>query len=140
MPYKDANRRKEYDRLRQHTPIRIEQRKKYQQGINGKKTRMNYEKSLKGKAARRDYQLKHRYGTSLENYNRLFEQQLGKCAICGIHQSMLRRSLDLDHSHITGKIRGLLCERHNKAIGFFNDSVDDLRKTLVYIEKYEEKL
>jgi hypothetical protein len=49
------------------------------------------------------------------HYDRLLEQQGGKCGICGRAPSE-RRRLDIDHDHKTMKIRGLLCARCNRAI------------------------
>jgi hypothetical protein len=43
-----------------------------------------------------------------------FKKQDGKCAICGKSQSDFKRRLNLDHSHKTGQIRGLLCYYCNK--------------------------
>jgi len=45
-----------------------------------------------------------------------FKLQKGCCAICGKHQRMFKRRLNLDHNHKTGQIRGLLCYRCNKFI------------------------
>jgi Recombination endonuclease VII len=43
-----------------------------------------------------------------------FRKQKGCCAICGKHQSMFKRRLNLDHNHKTLQIRGLLCYYCNK--------------------------
>ncbi len=55
--------------------------------------------------------------------------QNGTCAICANHSvenngpvTDGKRSLCLDHDHLTGKVRGFLCGRCNKALGLFNDS------------------
>lgn len=54
-----------------------------------------------------------------KKYNELFEKQKGCCAICGKHQSELEKTLHVDHDHKTGKVRGLLCQRCNQALGYF---------------------
>ena len=98
-----------------------------------------YDKTSHGALKRRDYQLFLR-GSSLDLYNNLFVDQNGCCAICGIHQSKIKgrnRALDQDHDHLTKKARGLLCERHNRAIGMFGDSIELLRKAADYLEKYK---
>ena len=64
-------------------------------------------------------QLKYRYNITLTDYNRLFLQQHGCCAICGKHQSEIGRRLDIDHNHKTSQIRGLLCGNCNKHLGRF---------------------
>lgn len=58
--------------------------------------------------------------------------QGGRCAIC--RQEPGRRALDVDHSHETGAVRGLLCELCNKGLGCFRDSLDALRRAVVYLE------
>lgn len=69
------------------------------------------------KHIRRKAKLKQFYGLSLEQYDTMFENQQGCCAICGIHQDVLNRRLDVDHCHTTGKVRGLLCRLCNTSLG-----------------------
>ena len=54
------------------------------------------------------------------------EAQQGKCAICKIPQSSLKYALCLDHCHKTKQIRGLLCDKCNMGLGYFNDDVNIL--------------
>lgn len=61
----------------------------------------------KGAVKNRERRLKHRYGISVEDYDRLFEAQGGVCAICGRPPKAKR--LAVDHDHRTGELRGLLC-------------------------------
>ncbi len=68
------------------------------------------------------------YGITYEEYNTLFVLQKGQCAICGAHQSELKKSLCVDHNHNTKKIRGLLCSKCNTGLGNFNDSLEMLHK------------
>lgn len=69
--------------------------------------------------SKRKSDLKSRYNITLKQYNQMFENQKGCCAICGIHQSKLDKSLGVDHNHITGKIRKLLCCKCNSAVGTY---------------------
>lgn len=68
---------------------------------------------------------------SIADVKILFETQLC-CAICGIIPT---DRLRLDHCHKTGKVRGLLCNRCNMALGFFNDEPEIMRKSLTYLER-----
>lgn len=75
--------------------------------------------------ARASY-LKRRYGSTAEEIDSMLVGQLGACAICGIvpdPQADFKgdRVLHIDHDHATGKVRGLLCRKHNTAIGLFQD-------------------
>ena len=53
-------------------------------------------------------------GVSDEDYAVLLSQQGGGCAICGAKPKT--RRLHVDHDHATGKVRGLLCHRCNRAL------------------------
>ncbi len=47
------------------------------------------------------------YGITLEQYDRMFKRQAGKCALC--RRPPGRTRLAVDHDHKTGRVRGLLC-------------------------------
>jgi hypothetical protein len=53
-------------------------------------------------------------GLSLAEYDALLAAQGGGCAICG--NPPKTRRLDVDHDHKSGKVRGLLCHRCNRAL------------------------
>jgi hypothetical protein len=79
--------------------------------------------------------MKTYYNITKEEYNNMFAEQGGKCAVCGRHQSDLNHTLVIDHDHVTGKVRGLLCMRCNTGIGFLGDSVYSLAKALEYLSR-----
>ncbi len=113
--------------------------KKYSKSKKGKEANKRYKKSKKGKMANKRYKLKMRYGISLEEYNEMFNEQDGKCAICGIHQSLLSQSLSVDHNHITGDVRALLCNDCNLLIGHCFERIETLKKAIKYLKKYGER-
>lgn len=80
--------------------------------------------------------LKHKYGISIKQYNELFEEQNGCCAICGKHQTVLDRRLCVDHNHKTENIRGLLCQHCNSLLGFAFDNKEILEKAINYLNKF----
>lgn len=81
----------------------------------------------------RDYNLQRNYGISAEQYDIMYELQQGCCKICGTHQSYLKRALAVDHNHITGKVRGLLCGSCNLGIGLLQDDIELLSAALTYM-------
>lgn len=81
---------------------------------------------------KKEYRIK-KYGISLKEYDEMFDKQNGRCAICGKHQDEFKKRLFIDHCHKTKKIRGLLCDKCNRGIGFFNDDVETIRKALIYL-------
>jgi len=67
---------------------------------------------------RRANSLKFRYGISLREYELRLALQNGACAIC---RKKPKGLLCVDHCHLTGKVRGLLCSKCNSALGFYGD-------------------
>lgn len=88
----------------------------------------NYQNKTKYRAF-----LKSTYGITPEDYDGLYDKQKGKCAICGKHQSELKRRLCVDHDHNTGKVRGLLCHKCNFVIGNADDDIEILNKAITYL-------
>ena len=72
------------------------------------------------KAVEQDLRL---YGITVENYNRLFSQQKGKCALCRRTPS---HQLHIDHDHRTGEVRGLLCKTCNLTLGYYEKYQDEI--------------
>ena len=76
----------------------------------------------------RQWHLQSKYGISLDDYDRLFKRQRGRCRICGVK----KRKLYVDHK---GKIvRGLLCHPCNCGLGFFRDDPKRMRRAIVYVK------
>ena len=65
--------------------------------------------------------LKRVYGLTLSDYNRMVKKQKGACKICRIVPTNRPRKLVIDHNHITGKVRGLLCIRCNLSLHVIED-------------------
>jgi hypothetical protein len=68
----------------------------------------------------------------------MFEEQGGCCALCGKHQSELKKALHVDHDHKTGRVRKLLCAKCNLASGAFDDDIGLLSACIEYLEGCEE--
>lgn len=82
---------------------------------------------------RRDQRNLATYGVERDEWQRVFDLQDGRCAICGNEQ--LDRSIALDHDHKTGAPRGLLCKRCNHdLLGAAYDSLRILKNAVRYLE------
>lgn len=83
----------------------------------------------------RKYNILNRYGITEIDYDKMFIQQKGRCAICCSDKSKRTNSkhLCIDHSHKTGKIRGLLCHDCNVILAKLNDDVDMCKKIISYL-------
>lgn len=78
------------------------------------------------------------YGLTQQCYNTIFEEQGGVCAICGTDDpkgTATNNRFTVDHNHLTGEVRGLLCAPCNMALGGFQDSEDVLSKAITYLQK-----
>ena len=91
----------------------------------------NWEKENpeKVKEAGRRKHYKREYGISYSEYALRKTKQGGKCLICGDSP----HTLMLDHDHVTGAVRGLLCRFCNSGLGMFKDSIDNLVKAVEYL-------
>lgn len=78
-----------------------------------------------------------RYGISHEEIvGRLYVQH-GRCAIC---RNPLDERFHLDHCHMWGIVRGILCKSCNIGLGNFNDDEKLLSAALTYIKGYSPKV
>lgn len=86
-------------------------------------------------AERRARMLLKEYGITPDDYLRMFAEQEGKCACCGTEISghNMTDHLLVDHSHSTGKVRGLLCSRCNLVLGHVQDDPQVLVGMLAYL-------
>lgn len=82
-----------------------------------------------------------RVGISLPEYQAQFEEQKGVCALCSQPETEVFRGkiklLAIDHDHITGKRRGLLCRRCNCILGMFNDDPILFQKAIEYLNLWK---
>lgn len=83
--------------------------------------------------------VKSRYGITKDEYNTMFEKQNGTCKICKTHQADLQRGLVIDHCHDTGEVRGLLCDKCNKGLGFFEDNAETMLSAITYLTGARQK-
>lgn len=79
------------------------------------------------------YRLTHKFGLTIEEYNKIGEQYNWSCFICKMPQSECNTNLAIDHDHSDGRIRGLLCRRCNHGLGFFKDDISLLEEAVRYL-------
>ena len=89
------------------------------------------------KQARKKH-LRKKYGITPEQYDVMFKQQNGVCAICGKPERVRKNTgvinrLSVDHDHKTGKVRGLLCHSCNVRVGVL-DNVKFIEKAKIYLK------
>lgn len=96
------------------------------------------------RSAARHYGWKRYYGLTSEDYGRMLAEQGSVCAICFKPEIRITPKGDLttlhvDHDHVTGKVRALLCYKCNSMLGGVDDSPEILRAAADYIEKHRAK-
>lgn len=86
-------------------------------------------------------QVLRRYGLTGADYEAMMAAQDGLCAIC--RKAEFRRArngevrrMAVDHNHVTGSVRALLCHSCNTGIGSFFDDSALLRAAAEYIERH----
>ena len=107
-----------------------------------KKCHMNLTKSLsakrrkspKGKLYRRNHYLRTRYGLSTRKFLDLIKKANYCCEICRKHLYKTQQ-INIDHSHKTGKVRGILCSPCNVGLGMFQDNKKFLLKAITYLQR-----
>lgn len=82
------------------------------------------------KHAHRCSMVKHKYGLTRAEYERLTQESAGKCAIC-----QRTSKLAIDHDHETGAVRGMLCVRCNHGLGNFRDAPELLIAAVSYLKR-----
>lgn len=114
-------------------------RRKYQRSEKGKETNREYQRSEKCKSRHRGCRLKRQYKITLKQYDAMFISQGGACSICGCPETIklknIVKRLSVDHNHITGKVRGLLCHKCNQALGLLGENPVVIKSLLEYIIK-----
>lgn len=123
-------RRKEYhikhrDEMNEHAK-RYYHKHKEQNKERRKEYNKNHKREIKS------YKLFLSYGITLEQYEKMYNRQKGKCAICKTY----RESLVVDHDHKTGKVRHLLCHKCNLALGYVNDDTKILKSMITYLDEH----
>ena len=71
-----------------------------------------------------------KYNITEEQYIELFNKQNNVCAIC----KTVKKTMCVDHDHITLKVRGILCNKCNFAIGQLDDKISLLENAIIYLK------
>ncbi len=92
---------------------------------------MRVKRSEKARWAR----IKKEYGMNESDVVQMLYKQNNQCVICSIN---IQTGYHIDHCHTTRKVRGLLCQKCNQAIGLLKESESLFFKAADYIRKHNE--
>lgn len=120
MSPQDAEKRREYHR-------------KYM-AVNGHKYKQT-----------REYRFIQKYGMTETDYDRMFSEQRGVCAICKNPETRKTKSghispLVIDHNHKTEEVRALLCHNCNSAFGLVKENITVLQGMIEYADLYNQEV
>ncbi len=85
----------------------------------------------------RNHHLKRAYGLTLEQVDEAILAQDNACLICRKQFTDGKRMgrACVDHCHVTGKVRGILCGYCNSGLGKFFDQPDLLEAAIAYLQR-----
>lgn len=87
-----------------------------------------------GRRRSRENSLRRLYGVTSAEYDEVLRMQGGGCGICGAEDPGKGHAhFAVDHDHVSGRPRGLLCHRCNRAFGLFGDSMPRLLAAAAYL-------
>lgn len=96
-----------------------------------------WNKSEVGKQSRHRSRIRYEYDLNAQTFDLLRQNQQGVCAIC--KQSPDNgKELCVDHCHVTGKVRGLLCDKCNRALGYLKEDPQLIRRAADYLDQSKE--
>lgn len=89
----------------------------------------------------KERELQNMYGLTLEEFQRMYDEQDGLCAICQQPERQRGRGgavrlLCVDHNATTGRVRALLCAQCNLAVGNFRENPMWFEKAAEYVRRW----
>lgn len=86
------------------------------------------------------WKIRKELGVSVEEYWRLIESTDNKCPICLVEFDPKDRNKVpcVDHDHLTGKVRGILCHKCNRSIGLIGD--DNLDRAAEWVMRHRKEV
>ena len=108
-----------------------------------KKDHKNRAKDPARKKDMRNNHLRSRYGITIEDYEKMMALQNGLCAICKKEETKKHSKygnimpLSVDHDHLTGEVRGLLCSQCNMLLGRLESSKEIYHGIVSYVGRYK---
>jgi hypothetical protein len=121
---------------------RLKERKRiydiqYARNNKGKRREINMRWRAENKEYLRYYCRMRRYGLSFEQVKNILTNSENKCQICNSQLDDTRAGKPhIDHNHITGKVRGILCGNCNRGLGYFHDNIETMGSAIEYLQLF----
>ena len=130
MPYADPIRRVEYHRA-------YNRKRAAEYGVYNRARHKRLQGSSEYREKRRADGLRLKYNLTLEQFADMLTAQHGRCALCNTADPGKRGSRwgqwQVDHDYATKKIRGLLCGRCNRLLGWYEKTKAMEAKIALYL-------
>lgn len=113
-------------------------KKKYRENNREKINKHTREYGEKFPEKRTNHWLKSKYGITLDQRNKMIDEQKGLCALCKKPLGDITKNIHTDHDHKTGKVRGILHSKCNLLISHANEDVNILLKGIKYLNRNKD--
>lgn len=132
MPHKDPEVAKQYfrDHYKKNKARRRAEQKKYREENREAINARTRELRAKAPEKQRNQRLRHKYGMTQDEYDRMAKAQNHRCAVCDVQPT---GKLVVDHCHDKGHVRGLLCHNCNLALGHLKDDIKTAQAAVKYL-------
>jgi hypothetical protein len=118
---------------------------------SNRRARKYYHNSEARRLQLRRQHVKRRYGVSIETLELMLKDQRGCCAICRRpwqecpsakrvrYETSFLHHVCVDHDHALGRVRGLLCNACNTAIGLFEEKPERFSSAMDYLRHHARR-
>jgi hypothetical protein len=127
-------------------PVKLEEAREYKRLKAAEKRARDLNKPsviARQKEMKAIWHLKHYYNLTTECYDKLWEEQKGRCAFCGGGMKKIRgrgyMNPVIDHCHETGVVRGIVHGRCNLVIGVCENYPNIIKNIKRYLAKGKKK-
>jgi hypothetical protein len=135
------------DRAKPHGPGNFEWRER-RIDVSSVADKNAYQRAYRASRPReaKNDDLKKSYGITIDDYEEMQRQQNNLCAICHRPERRVDKKnqkisdLAVDHDHVSGHVRALLCHGCNTSLGAMDDNAELLRAAAAYLDRHSVKL
>jgi hypothetical protein len=133
---KDCNRRLKRERYAQDPERYIQMVQRWQEKNPERLKEYRKQRNARPEVKRRarDAYYRRTHGISADDFDRMLAEQNGRCAICG-RAPEREAAMHVDHDHLDGHVRGLLCIDCNQGIGKLREDPSILLRAVVYLRQ-----
>ncbi len=125
--------------IKEYSKARREQRNQYNRQyfeLHVDRLKPHYKKYRESnRKNKKEYDMMRLYGINMNQFNALLKSQKNKCPICG--SKINERTAYIDHSHLSQTVRGLLCNKCNLHLGYYEHMATYADKIKQYTNQHK---